>query len=736
MAEKKEIKTKAKKEPKTVPNKKLPKILKKAYTKEALEKKLLKKIYIETDRKLIAGLFSSSEDKKGRKIMKIDLKSSLPKEQFVRCKVIAKDVQAQKGAVKLVPLFATVCFLVAIGVTVTLFKNVVVKKVIKSGMQDIFQARTDIERVDFQIFGATLEVNGLEQANKDSPMKNLFQIDKIQVDFNLTDLLRGKLHANNIEVSGVALDTDRKVSGELYKKSIVAKAVESEVKVIEKNSESLGESAKEKLVEMFADYNPEKMLSNLQNELKSPALAQKVSSEVKEKVTKWQNVPSEYNESVKRLSSSVNSLVKTDWGNITDLPKLKQALVDINTAYTESQSLQKKINTTTSEISKDSAFVSNCSNDLKNAVKADTALVDSKIAEMKATFSPQGLKSIMNEAVQSMVYKMAGKYYPYVAKAMDAAMSSKGSGGAKKSGEKSSGKEKKAKKEKPVMAKTHARSKGRTIYYKKDTVPKLLIENVKASGYEYNSKNLLFEGTAQEISSDQNIRGKPCTINADFNVLGKPNKANVVVDSRETSTAKLVTADYSGKGYPVSADAGVFTVSSNSDINARLLADKDGTFVIGGTLDMNVKEMSGMEFEPAKVSSLYNSAVKKVSKLTIGFNIGYDGENGIVVEITNMDKLSKQLITPVTQALTGELNTIANDAKKNVTKTLSEKTGIATEQIDKFTDIQGLLNGQATSVKDLQKQLDNKKAEIQKQIEKQAAGAIKDATKGLLNKLF
>ena len=86
--------------------------------------------------------------------------------------------------------------------------------------------------------------------------------------------------------------------------------------------------------------------------------------------------------------------------------------------------------------------------------------------------------------------------------------------------------------------------------------------------------------------------------------------------------------------------------------------------------------------------------------------------------------------------MAGELNTIANDAKKNVTKTLSEKTGIATEQIDKFTDIQGLLNGQATSVKDLQKQLDNKKAEIQKQIEKQAAGAIKDATKGLLNKLF
>lgn len=726
---------KAKKPVKTVPNKKLPKILKKAYTKEALEKKLLKKIYIETDRKLIEGLFIAGKDKKGKDVMRVDMKASLPKDEFNRCKTIAKDVASQKGAIKLVPLLAVVCLICAIGITVTLFKNVVVKKVIVSGMQDIFQAKTDVARVDLQIFKATLEINGLEQANKDSPMKNLFQIDKIQADFILADLLRGKFHAKNLEVSGVALDTERKTSGELFTKSKLAKAVESQVETIEENSESLGDAAKNKLMEMFADYNPENMLANLQNELKSPALAQKISGEVQEKVKKWQNVPAEYTESVNKLSSSVNSLIKTDWGNIYELPKLKQALTDLNTAYTESQSLQKKINTTTADIKKDSTLVSGYSTELKAAIKADTALVDSKISEMKATFSPAGLKSIMNDAVQSMIYKMAGKYYPYVNKAMNAAMSAKGSGSSEKK-EDSKKKEKKTEKKKAAMAKTHERSAGRNIYYRKETVPKLLIENVKASGYEYKTDKLLFQGTATEISSDQNMRGKPATINADFSVMGKANNAKVVVDARDSSNAKLITADYSGKGYPVSADASVFSLNSKSDITAKMLADADGTFVIGGTLDMNVTEMTGMEFEPARVSSLYNNAVKKVSKLTIGFNVGYDGEKGIVVEITNMDNLAKQLVTPITSALTGELNSIASDAKANVTKTLSEKTGIATEQIDKFTDIQGLINGQANTVKDLQKQIDNKKAEIQKQIEKQAAGAVQDAAKGLLNKLF
>ena len=57
-------------------------------------------------------------------------------------------------------------------------------------MQGIFGAKTDIAKVDFQFFNASLEINGLEQANKDSPMKNLFQIDSIKTSFNLTDLLR------------------------------------------------------------------------------------------------------------------------------------------------------------------------------------------------------------------------------------------------------------------------------------------------------------------------------------------------------------------------------------------------------------------------------------------------------------------------------------------------------------------------------------------------------------------
>jgi uncharacterized protein YsxB (DUF464 family) len=241
----------------------------------------------------------------------------------------------------------------------------------------------------------------------------------------------------------------------------------------------------------------------------------------------------------------------------------------------------------------------------------------------------------------------------------------------------------------------------------------------------------LFKGTATEISSDQNMRGKPAKINADFKVMGKPNKASVTIDARDNSNAPLILADYSGKGYPISADAQVFNLSSASDIDAVLTCKTDGSFSVGGTLNMKITEIQGMDFEPAKVSELYKKAISGIKNLSVGFNVLYNKNGGMNVELTNIDRLTKQLVTPVTQALTSELNSIASEAQANVTKVLSEKTGIATEQISAFTDISGLLNNQMNSVNNLQKQLEDQKAKINKQLSNAAKGAAVDALKKL-----
>ena len=717
---------KSKKPEKTVSAKKLPGIFKKTYKEKAYSKNLLKKFYIEADKKFVEKLYSPSQDKKGRNIMVCNKSAEITKADLKRYKLIAKQIKMQKGGIKLVPLIAVAVLVAVLSAGVSLFKNIIIEKAITSAMQGIFGAKTDIAKVDFQFFNVSLEINGLEQANKDSPMKNLFQIDSIKTSFNLTDLLRGKFHAENLSVEGVAIDTERKKSGELPIKPAKTKEEKQTESALSAKKQELSEEASAKLKEMFDSYNPEKMLENLQNELKSPAVASQISTDVQQKVEKWSSLPAELQEKVNAFSKNVNDIANTDFSKINDVAKLKSTLEKINSTAKSGEELKKLIEKSNSDLFSDSKAIADYSNKIQTAIKSDYALVDSKISEMKSVLSPAGLNEIMTNAVQSVLYQMCGKYYPYVSKGLNAALSAQKSSSEKKT-------EKSAEKtEKTVMT----RHPGRTVFFKQDTVPTLFIENVTASGYEYKTDNLLFKGNAKNIANNQNMTGKPTDISADFKIAGNPNNASVKIDARTNTNSPLVTASYTGSGIPVNADAQVFAFTSKSTIKAKMTADTNGKVSLNGVLDMNISEMTGMQFDVEKISELYNTALSNISRLTVDFSIGINEDKTMTISLNNLDSLASQLTTPVVKTLTAELNSIAADARSSAAKLLSEKTGVATEKIEQFTNIKNSVNSSKESVNNLQKKLEQKKKQINDQITNSTKAAAGDAAGNLIKKLF
>ncbi len=735
----KTVKTSEKKV-KMVSAKKLPPLFKKEYTVKKYEKKIGRHIFIESDRKFIDKFFENSKNAKGEATVKVNLDSNIPSSDLERCKTLAKQIKSQKGGIKIVPLAAVIVLVAGIGISFTLFKNVIIKNALVSSMQGFFKAKTDIQKVDFKFFDSSLKISGLQQANKDSPMKNIFQLDEILVDFNLADLCRGKFHAENLVVEGVALDTERTKSGELPLKAKKEKKKSEEAKLSAKSDE-LKQNAMKNLMAMFENYNPEKMIEELQDRLTSPKIAAEVSANVQQKIAKWQAVPEKLSGQVAEFSSSVNAVANTDWSKVKDPVKLKSALETLNGAYTTGTSLKATVDRTSSEIKTDAAEVSTYAKKVESAVKSDLGLVEGKISEIKKLFSPDGLKQIMDEAVQSMLYSVLGKYYPYVDTAMKKALEIKDA--TEKSGAKNVDKNsKKTKASKKQKKEAQKRLSGRDVYFKADGVPKFLVNKAVASGYEYGKdavlENLLFKGVASDISSNPDIYGKPAKIEADFKILGKPNNASIVIDARSKSQNPLIDASYSGKGYPVAADAQVFSFNSNSDIQAKLTADADGNFKIGGNIDMFMDGINGMEFEPARLSALYRTALLGVKNLTLGFTVSYDSQNGTSVSIDNLDKISGQIVNPITAAISTELNSIANESKAKVSAMLSEKTGIANEKITQFTEIQRLVNNQKNKLDSTQKQLEAKRRELENQIKNAAASAassaITDAAGGFFKK--
>lgn len=717
---------KPKKEQKKISAKKLPGLLKKVYRADKIEKVLYKKIYISSDLALVKSLFEDNPAKAGT--VRIPLDKTLLKSDFKRLKAIAKDVKKNKGSFKLVPFIATAAFIAAVVLAVIALKNPLAKKGITMGMQKVFGARTDIARVNVEILKATITVNGLQQANVNEPMKNLFEIEKTEIKFNLTEALRGKFDAQNIEVTGLQIGTDRKYSGELPAIEKSAKSSEDSkfaASVGQKKDAALN-AAKDSIEKAFAEYNPENMIKNVQDNLKSPVLAKEVQAQVEASVEKWKNKPDEIKRQVEDFSGSVQTLVNKDWSSVNDPIAIKNAITEVTSALEKSKSVTNNVKSVANEIKADSANIKKISHDVQAAIKADTALVNSQLKKI-TSFNLDTGTQILSNAFNSALYAVCGDYYPYVSKAIDAALKAKQS---------ASKDPKETQKKAAKTQKRHSRLPGVDVWYKKDNVPRFLIEKISFSGLGLSAQGL-------EISNDMDKRGKPATLSGSYDEGGKrTHKAKLVVDARSETKNPLVGAEYSGNNYPFSFSSPYLNLGSNTTLTATGTMDLTGAVSIGADFDMRSLKLTADEFEPAIAYRFYSSALAAIHNLKLGAQIGIDAERNLSLKITS--DLDKQFNSILKSVVNKELGSLISDAKKQITAKLNEQTGGVTDKISQFVNLENGINAQSLNMDALNRELNAKKVELQKQLEKQAAGAIGGAAGeavggavgGALKKLF
>ncbi len=724
------IKTeKPSKEPKKFPAKKLPGLLKKIYKADKIEKALYKKIYISSDKALVKSLFEDNPAKPGT--VRIPLDKMIEKSDFKRLKLIAKDIKKNKGSFKLVPFIAVVAFIAVFVLTVITFKNPLAKKGLTLGMQKVFGAKTDIGYVSVKFMDATITVTDLRQANRNEPMKNLFQIDKTEIHFNLTEALRGKFDAENIEVTGLAIGTDRKTSGEL---PAVAKVSNPEsdkfAKAVEQKKDAAVNAAKDSIEKAFAEYNPENMIKNVQANLKSPALAKDVEARVKTSVEKWKNKPAEIEKEVKDFSDSVQTLVNKDWSGVSNPVEIKNAVTEVTDAINKSKTVTNNVKEVMNDIKADSDQVKQISDQVQAAVKADTELVNSQLKKI-TSFNLDTGTQILSNAFYSALYAAAGDYYPYVQQAIDAALKAKASAS---SGSKE--KQKEAAKNQP----RHKRLPGVDVWWKADTVPRFLIERISFSGL-----GLVAEGL--EISNDMDKRGKPATITGSYSESSRKHNAKILVDARTDTNNPLVGAEYTGNNYPFAFKSPYLNLGSNTTLTASASMDKTGALSIGARFDMRSLNLTSDEFEPAIGYRFYSSALSAIKTLQLKARFEIDSKRALSLKLDS--DLDKQFNSILKTVVNKELGSLIADAKKQITEKLSEQTGGVSAQIAQFVNLENGINAQSVNMNKLNDLLNQKKAELTKQLTAQTSGAAGNALKntgmdentskavgGALNKIF
>ncbi|MBS3731766.1 MAG: TIGR03545 family protein, partial [Desulfobacterales bacterium] len=97
-----------------------------------------------------------------------------------------------------------------------------IKSAVQSAGTKAVGARVELTSADLSLFPLGLELSGLRVTNPKKPMRNAVVADKIRMNFDTAELIRGKTVIEDMSVTGVGFDKPRKTSGALPEKKPTA----------------------------------------------------------------------------------------------------------------------------------------------------------------------------------------------------------------------------------------------------------------------------------------------------------------------------------------------------------------------------------------------------------------------------------------------------------------------------------------------------------------------------------
>ena len=712
--------------------KKIPSLFRKKYTAKKLEKKIYKKLYVPDDKKYVKSLFTEVE-KKGAKQIPIyaipaDKAEQLAKKDMKRLKLLAKQIKSQKGRVNFVPLIVTIAFIVAIPVCFSMFKNVIIKKALTVVCENIFEAKTDIEKVDFKFLDSSLKIKKVEIANKNDYMKNLVDIGSITIDFDLGQLLRKRFVADELSVLDVNTGTERKTSGELppakekkiKKQKAKAEKAASESKLGKALSDKkavAADSLQKNITGLFNQFNPETLMQNYAAQLQTPAISTQVQEQIPQIVAKWQAKPAEVQKTVDELQKSVNEIMAFDFSSVQNNPlKIKEFIESLDSTYKNIDKVKNDANGVLNSFNADIAEADGLRKTVQNAVTHDMNFANSEINKIKSLNVSDGTK-LISGMFENVACDVLGKYYPYAMKGVDYLLELKSKQASKPKTEKT----KKEKKKYSVK-----RAPGRDIFYRQDKVPALWIKKMAGSGPN-------FFAQATDIASNQDIINKPAKIDFNMDLWNLQHTAKLVVDFRTETKEPLIRADYGLKNIPLNIPAekfgeypGVPSFDAKCAVDAILKIFDDEGFEITGKGLLTDLKISTVPFEPEYASKIYSSVMGRINTVRASMTSGFTLSGGLNMALDS--DADVQVINSIKKEMEAQLAGIKENLKSELTKRINEASGGALSQFGSLDDIKSKLTGSVGQANGYEKQLTQKRSEAEKQLKGKADEATKKAT--------
>lgn len=702
---------------------KLHTLYKKQYTAKSLQKKVLKKIFVPADKEFVSSFFSEDNLEDGvsnkRNAVTFHPEYIQTPKQMQRLNLIAKEIKKQKGHIRIGNVAIVFALVGAVLVFAYFLRNVIARKIIVSGSEKIFNARCEVEKVDFNIFETHLYIKGYRVANKNAPMKNLFEVGLVDIHFNLTELTRRKLVCENIAIEGITWNTPRKTSGALPAKNEPPKKENPVMKLFKKELEKVTSqvSVDRGFAAVKNKLDPKQILDREMAKLETPKITKEITRTVPEFTESWTKRADDVKKQTENTVSAAEKLMKLDVAGIDSLPKLQQALTTVNSAIDTGKQSVHLVENLVSAVDTDVKKVDTLTRAAVHAVTADTAYI-TKIANDIKAFNFDSGSRLVSGLFDTFIINSLGTMYPYFSTLLQKLQATQ-----------------KKTDDKPLTLKDKVkkldRLKGKTFIFEKNPLPSVVFRSISLSGHDP-ERVLSLGGGIKNVTNNADQLGLPISlaVNAAHGTMKE--SVTGIIDLRSYSD-ELVNTDVIVEGIPLnlpSSGVGVPALSGNIKTGGSVTVQKNNDFGITGTITVRDAQLSVAFFEPKIVHTIYSNVIKEIKTISLDVHIHVtDAENFDMKVTTDVDE---QIAKGLEKELNRQIQQIKNKIIDKGTAYLQDLKKQYETEIAQFDTIVSDIRGYAEKVQNV----DSVLAQNQQELERRIADYGKDGAEKVFKRFF
>jgi uncharacterized protein (TIGR03545 family) len=602
--------------------KRLPKLFRKPIPAGKLEKKVLRRIHVESERKFLMSRLQ--QDDQGRYVLPEELNADDRKHLKRLAKAVGKNrgvLVGWKAGILAFVLIATVGFNFFL-------KNRILEHAAETALQRLFNAAVEIEGTEFSILKGTVGFSSVAIADEQEPMRNLVELGRTNISLDTGRILSRRIILNEIACREIRFNTPRTTSGALPA-STTTNESESETAA----EESGGKAAELKSMGLeIGRESARRMIADYRDSLQAPGLIDSVQEKYTETNERWSSRVDSTDAQMETLQTSTRELLDTDVSSIDTAREVQDYLAELKELQSSVQETQKNFQAAYEEYQADAAYIRESRQSINTAIEEDLSFLKDSVGSFGSDAA-----GIVASAAQPVLRERLGNIYTYGERILRIYRCLH---------ESSTGKESRF---------TDRGREGTTVNFPYREYPGFLFKHFELSTGSAASSGFS-EFTIDNLTGDQETWGKPTLARfRTYPSFGREDtslSADLTIDSREGSVS-LMESSSALRAYPLEISEGLETIyldslRAESDSLFRLSIQPDlsgeGEAEISLTdLQLGVADIGSADSDSSETGAMVGEAISEILgstdsvRITVSFGFA-DGAINRMKITTDIDE--------------------------------------------------------------------------------------------------